>query len=107
MGTHFEKIAFHDAAGAHAVLLLGQAGWHAAAELVVPDTTTLLPLPPRGSKLNPVENIWQLMRDNWLSNRIFSSYEDIVDHCCSAWNRLVDQPWRSLSIGMRQSAHAL
>jgi hypothetical protein len=32
------------------------------------------------------------MHDNWLSNRIFSSYDDIVDHCCFAWNKIVDQP---------------
>jgi hypothetical protein len=32
------------------------------------------------------------MRDNWLSNRIFKSYVDLVDHCCAAWNKLVDQP---------------
>jgi len=31
------------------------------------------------------------MRENWLSNRIFKSYEDIVDHCCFAWNKLIDQ----------------
>jgi len=28
------------------------------------------------------------MRDNWLSNRIFKSYDDLVDHCCEAWNKL-------------------
>ena len=45
------------------------------------------------------------MRDNWLSNRIFKSYDDLVDHCCAAWNKLVDQPWRIMSIGLRQWAH--
>jgi hypothetical protein len=39
------------------------------------------------------------MRDNWLSNRVFSSYDDLVDHCCEGWNKLVDQPWRIMSIG--------
>ncbi len=47
----------------------------------------------------------QFMRDNWLSNRIFRSYADILDHCCFAWNRLVDQPWRIMSIGLRNWAH--
>jgi hypothetical protein len=51
------------------------------------------------------ENIWQFMRDNWLSNRVFKSYDDLVDHCCEAWNTLVDQPWRIMSIGLRQWAH--
>ena len=45
-------------------------------------------------ELNPEENGWQFLRDNWLSNRIFKSFDDVVDHCCEAWNKLVDQPWR-------------
>ena len=53
----------------------------------------------------PVENIWQFMRDNWLSNRIFQSGEDLVGHCCEAWNKLVDQPWHIMSIGLRDWAH--
>lgn len=56
------------------------------------------------AKLNPVENNWQFMRDNWLSNRVFTSYTNIVDHCCYAWNKLVDQPWLIMSIGTRQWA---
>ncbi|ESY09263.1 transposase [Mesorhizobium sp. LNJC395A00] len=93
------------APGAHAVLLIDQAGWHLSAALVVPETSTLLPLPSKCPELKPVENIWQFMRDNWLSNRIFKSYDDILDHCCFAWNRLIDQPWRIMSIGLRRWAH--
>jgi transposase len=52
---HLEEIAFHVAPGAHAVLILDQAGWHGSAELVVPSNITLLPLPPRCPELNPVE----------------------------------------------------
>ena len=69
------------------------------------DHHTLLPLPLKCPELNPVENIWQSMCDNWLSNRIFKSYDDILDHCSFAWKRLVDQPWRIMSIGLRQWAH--
>jgi hypothetical protein len=29
----------------------------------------------------------------------------IVDHCCEAWNKLTDQPWRIMSIRMRDWAH--
>lgn len=55
-------------------------------------------------ELDPVENVWQFMRDNGLSNRIFESYDDIVDHCCFAWNNLVSQPRRIMFIGIRQWA---
>jgi hypothetical protein len=54
--------------------------------------------------LSPVENVWQFLRDNWLSNRVFSSYDDVVEHCCNAWNRLVDRPWRIMTIGRRKWA---
>ena len=63
------------------------------------------PLPPRAPELNPVENIWQFMRDNWLSNRIFKSYDEIVAICCQAWNKLINQPWKIMSIGLRKWAH--
>ena len=66
---------------------------------------TLLPLPPRAPELNPVENVWQYLRDNWLGSRIFASYEDIVDQCCCAWNNLIERPWMIMSIGLRQWAH--
>jgi len=105
MTLHLEEIARAVAPGAHAVLLLDQAGWHLSARLLVPDNITILPLPSKSPELNPTENIWQFMRDNWLSNRIFESYDDILDHCCEAWNKLLDQPWIIMSIGLRQWAY--
>ena len=38
---------------------------------------------------------------HWFSNRVFGSYDEIVDHCCDAWNKLVEQPWRIMSLGLR------
>ena len=99
MNLHLAEIAKAVAPKAHAVLLVDQAGWHLSTRLVVPTNITIIPLPPKCPELNPVENVWQFMRDNWLSNRIFKSYDDLVDHCCAAWNKLVDQPWRIMSIG--------
>jgi hypothetical protein len=58
-------------------------------------------------ELNPVESIWQFMRDNWLSNRVFTSNDNIVDLCCEAWNKLIDQPWRIMTIGHRKWASEL
>jgi hypothetical protein len=105
MSLHLAEIATAVAPGAHAVLLLDQAGWHLSDELIVPANITLLPLPPKCPELNPVENIWQFMRDNWLSNRVFSSYTNIVDHCCHAWNKLLARPWAIMSIGFREWAY--
>ena len=62
-------------------------------------------LPAKCPELNPTENIWEFMRDNWLSNRVFLNADDLLDHCCEAWNKLRSQPWRLMSIGMRDWAH--
>ncbi|EAQ33701.1 ISSod10, transposase OrfB [Nitrobacter sp. Nb-311A] len=105
MNLHLAEIATEVAPGKHAILLLDQAGWHLSSRLIVPPNITILPLPAKCPELNPQENVWQFMRDNWLSNRVFKSYEDIVDHCCFAWNRLIDQPWRIIFIGMRDWAY--
>ena len=40
-------------AGAHAILILDQAGWHGAKDLKIPRNLSLLPLPPRAPELNP------------------------------------------------------
>jgi transposase len=64
-----------------------------------------VPLPAKAPELNPVETIWQFLRENWLSNRIFTSSPDILDHCCDAWNTLTDQPWLIMSLGLRDWAH--
>lgn len=106
MNLHLAEIAQAVAPGAHAVLLVDQAGWHMTPKLIVPPNISIIPQPAKSPELNPQENVWQFMRDNWLSNRIFSSYADIVDHCCYAWNKLVDEPWRIMSLGIRSWAHA-
>ena len=105
MNLHLAEITAQIAPGAHAVVILDQAGWHMSNRLNLPANITLMLLPPKCPELNPVENLWQFMRDNWLSNRVFNSNENIVDHCCYAWNSLIDQPWRIMSIGLRQWAY--
>jgi transposase len=102
---HLQEIGKGVARGKHAILLLDQAGWHMAAKLAVPANVTLVALPPECPELNPTENVWRFTRDNWLSNRAFKSYDDIVDHCGDARNKLIDQPWRIIAIGMRDWAH--
>ena len=112
MSLHLAEISLAIAPRAHGVLLMDQAGWHMTGKLDVPANISIIALPSKCPELNallsrvegPVENIWQFMRDNWLSNRVFTSHENIIDHCCEAWNKLIDQPWRIMTIGRRQCA---
>jgi hypothetical protein len=105
MQHHLDEISRNVGRGAHAILLLDRAGWHTTGNLAVPRNITLIFLPSRSPELNPTENIWQYMRQNWLSNRVFETYEAVVDAACQAWNRLVVRPEIIRSIGIREWAH--
>ena len=37
---------------------------------------------------------------------VVRSIDDIVDHCCYAWNTLIDQPWKIMSVAHRDWAVA-
>jgi len=104
MQAHLLEISAMVAPGAHAVLILDQAGWHLAGALVVPGDLTLLPLPPRSPELNPVENVWQFLRSNWLAISVFDDYDAIAAACCAAWNRFANDPAAVASITSREWA---
>jgi hypothetical protein len=105
MQLHLDEISRHVARGAHAVLLLDRAGWHTTPALKLPANITLIFLPSRAPELNPVENVWQYLRANWLSNRVLDTYDAILEAACQAWRNLLAQPDRITSIGMREWAH--
>ena len=105
MQLHLNAISQAVAARAHAVVLMDRAGWHTTDKLKLPANLTIILLPSRSPELNPVENVWQYLRQNWLSNRVFPTYDAILDAACQAWNKLVDQPATITSIGMRKWAH--
>jgi len=104
MQLHLDQISRHVARKAHAVVLMDRAGWHISGELKVPQNLTIILLPSRSPELNPVENVWQYLRQNWLSNRVFETYDAILDAACEAWNNLLDQPDKITSIGRRSWA---
>jgi hypothetical protein len=101
MQLHLNEIARTVAKGAHAALLLDRAGWHTTRALVVPRNITMILLPSRAPELNPVENIWQYLRQNWLANRVFDTYEEIIEAACEAWRKLTAMPETITSIGSR------
>jgi len=105
MGVHLAEISTQVAPGAQAVVLCDGAGWHqAGGELVVPANICLLPIPPYSPELNPMENVWDYLRGNHLSHRLWETYDDIVQACANAWRFLIGDPDRIRSIAHREWA---
>ncbi len=101
MEEQLAEISRNVSPGAHAVPVPDGAGWRSSARLRVPDNVSLLPLPRYAPELNPVENVWQYLRQNWLSHRVWDSYDAIVQACCNAWNMLMRSPEQIASITTR------
>ena len=72
--------------GRHAAIIIDNAGWHTAKDLNIPENITFIPLPPYAPELNTMEQVWQWMKDNYLSNTAFNNYNDIVNQLQDAWN---------------------
>ena len=83
-------------------MIFDRAGWHTTPNLVFPSNLTLICLPSRAPELNPVENVWQYLRGNWLSNSVFETFDDIINAACDAWRNLTATPDVIASIGMRR-----
>jgi len=103
MSLHLAKIGKSVRPDAHAIVIFDGAGWHQTGRrLIVPENITLLLFPPYAPELNPTENIWQFLRQNMLSHRVWKTYDAIVDACCTAWNSLIADPQRITSIASRE-----
>ena len=104
MHAQLNEIAKAVAPGAHAVTLMDQAGWHTTNPLTLPENLSLLFSPPKSLELNPVENIWQYLRQTWLANSVFDTYDAFLGAWCRAWNNLIALPEVITSIGTRDWA---
>jgi len=99
MEVFLAELARAVSAGTHVALVLDGAGWHVSKQLVMPANLTLIPLPPYSPELNPVERVWEYLRDRWLSHRVLAGgYEAVVDAACAAWNALLAEPGRLRSL---------
>ena len=68
----------------------------------MPSNITLITLPPCSPEFNPMENVWEFLRDNRFGTQVWKTYSDIVRACAKAWNWFVSDPARITSIGTRE-----
>ncbi len=63
----------------HIVMVIDGAGWHSSKKLVAPSNIRLLALPPYAPELNPVEHLWDELREKCFHNKVFSSLDELED----------------------------
>jgi transposase len=89
MTAHLELISKATPAGRYAVIVVDGASWHTIDTAQPFNNVTLLKLPPYSPELNPMEQVWQWLRQRCLSNRVFNGYEEIVEQVSIAWNTFI------------------
>jgi transposase len=80
------------------VMQVDGAGWHRAHELVIPENIRLIEQPPYSPEVNPVEHVWDELREKYFHNRVFSSLKPLIDILCQGLNDLADDPERLRSL---------
>lgn len=80
------------------VMQVDQAGWHAAKDLQIPENIRLIPQPAYSPELNPVEHVWEELREKHLHNLVLPSLDEVIDKVCEGLNQLEAEPERLRSL---------
>ena len=74
------------------IIQVDGAAWHRAHSLQIPENIRLIQQPPYSPELNPVEHIWDDIREKEFANRAFGSIKAVMDALCSGIQRLIGAP---------------
>lgn len=91
MQLHLDEISKNIEEGFHAIIIMDRASWHTTEALNIPKNISLSPLPAYSPELNPMEQVWEKIKGDRLTNTTFKDYDDIVERCASAWNSFCDE----------------
>jgi hypothetical protein len=80
------------------VMQVDQASWHHSKTLVIPENIRLIKQPPSSPEVNPIEHVWDDLREKHFHNRVFFSLDLLTDTLCHALNTLADDSQRVTSL---------
>ena len=74
------------------VMQVDQASWHHSKTLIVPENIRLLAQPAYSPEVNPVEHLWEELREKYLHNKVFASLDPLIELLCKGLNELAAAP---------------
>ena len=83
------------------MLVADNAAWHRSSSLVVPENIEIFPLLPYTPELNPIEMIWDDVREKGFRNEMHKTLSLVVDKLCDTLKALMNDNLRVRSITRR------
>jgi transposase len=80
------------------VMVLDGAPCHRSGTLVVPENLRLVEQPSYSPELNPVEHLWEEIREKWFANKTFDSMSAVIDMLITSLRSLEQSPQRIRSL---------
>lgn len=80
------------------VMQVDRAGWHEAKALVIPENIRLIAQPAYSPELNPVEHLWEELREKQLANLALATLDEVIEKVCDGLKQLEPDPERLRSM---------
>ena len=81
----------HDNSDHQVILQVDGASWHTSSKLSIPSNIHLIFQPPYSPELNPMEAVWDYIKENFFRNRFFKSMQALEDHLCVVVKNLMKE----------------
>lgn len=88
MNQFLEGLSQRANANTRIVLFVDGASWHRSDDLEVPVNIMLYHFPAYSPELNPIERLWDYLKENYLSGRVFADMDEIFEYGIRAWQAL-------------------
>jgi hypothetical protein len=96
VNTHCMQLFLDEVSKRHAqekiVMVIDGAGWHSSGALKAPENIYLLKLPPYAPELNPIEHVWDELREKFFHNKVFDSLDALEDQLAMGLGTLEKYP---------------
>ncbi len=80
------------------LLVCDGASWHRSKGLRIPESITLLNIPPYTPEMNPIEQIWKQLRSMGFRNEVFKTLEHVVNRLCDTLCKLTNDMVKSITL---------
>ena len=68
--------------GQKIVIIMDGAGWHQSKKLIIPRNMRIIILPPYSPELNPIEKLWQYIKERTIKNRVYKTLPQLEKVVC-------------------------